>query len=92
MRGQGGPPEIPEIMEKGSELTLHGPKWPNKAWKRILTPIQIQPCAAQPAASHMKIGQAISADPAKQGIRRVRSLPSFYIPTLYTYPVYTYSG
>ena len=46
-------------MENGPEPTPRGPKWPNKAWKRILTPIRIHPCASQPLVAHMATPQAI---------------------------------
>ena len=46
-------------MENGPEPTPRGPIWPNKARKRILTPIRIHPIGSQPLAAHMKIHQAI---------------------------------
>ena len=45
-------------MENGPEPTPCGPKWPNKAWKRILTPIRIHPCASQHQVAHMATPQA----------------------------------
>ena len=38
-------------MENGPEPTPHGPIWPNKARKRILTPIRIHPIGSQPLAA-----------------------------------------
>ena len=48
----------PENMENGPEPTPRGPKWPNKARKRILTPIRIHPIGSQPLAAPEKIHQA----------------------------------
>ena len=46
-------------MENDPEPTPHGPKWSNKARKRILPPLRIHPCASQPLAVPEKIPQAI---------------------------------
>ena len=59
MGGRGDPPKNPENMENGPEPNPRGPKWPNKAWKRILRPIRIHPIASQPLATHMATTQAI---------------------------------
>ena len=48
----------PGNMENGPEPTPRGPKWPNKARKRILTPIRIHPIGSQPQAAPEKIHQA----------------------------------
>ena len=45
-------------MENGTEPTPRGPKWPNKARKRILSPIRIHPIGSQPLAAHMATPQA----------------------------------
>ena len=45
-------------MENCHERTPSSPKWPNKARKRILTPIRIHPIGSQPLAAPEKIHQA----------------------------------